>query len=73
MCPRVYSWIDETKFGKIKYNRGKRVEESWILGMIDIDTASEGNIRLEISTDNRRDADTLLPLIQKHFAPGSTI
>jgi hypothetical protein len=41
--------------------------------MIDIDTASEGNIRLEICTDNRRDADTLLSLIQKHIAPGSTI
>jgi hypothetical protein len=41
--------------------------------MIEIVTASEGNFRLEICTDNRRDADTLLPLIQKHIAPGSTI
>ncbi len=57
--------IDETKFGKRKYNRGKRVEGSWILGMIEIDTASEGNFRL--------DADTLLPLIQKHVAVGTTI
>jgi hypothetical protein len=40
------------KFGKRKYNRGKRVEGSWILGMIEIDTASEVNFRLEICTDN---------------------
>ena len=69
--------IDETKFGKRKYNRGKRVEGSWILGMIEIDTeashALKGNFRLEICPDNRRDAETLLPLIQKHIAPGTTI
>jgi hypothetical protein len=41
--------------------------------MIEIDSASEGNFRLEICTDNRRDADTLLPLIQKHVPPGTTI
>ncbi len=41
--------IDETKFGKRKYNRGKRVEGSWILGMIEIGTTvnqiPEGNFR----------------------------
>ena len=69
--------LDESKFGKRKYNRGKRVEGSWLLGMIDIGTkdhpAPEGNFRLEICPDNKRDAETLLPLIQKHVAPGTTI
>lgn len=69
--------IDESKFGKRKYNRGKRVEGSWLLGMIDLGTAEnpspEGNFRLEICPENKRDAETLIPLIQKHVAPGTTI
>ncbi len=68
--------LDETKFGKRKYNRGKRVEGSWILGMIEIDaeeTNYEGEFRLEICPDNKRDAETLIPLIQKNIAPGTTI
>jgi len=69
--------IDESKFGKRKYNRGKHVEGSWLFGMIDIDTfenpAPEGNFRLEICPDNKRDENTLLPLILKHMAPGTTI
>lgn len=27
--------IDESKFGKRKYNRGRRIEDHWILGIID--------------------------------------
>ena len=69
--------IDESKFGKRKYNRGKRVDGSWLLGMIDIGSVEcpdpEGNFRLEICPENKRDAETLLPLIKKHVAPGTTI
>ncbi len=69
--------IDESKFGKRKYNRGKHVEGSWLFGMIDIGTfenpAPEGNFRLEICPGNKRDENTLLPLILKHIAPGTTI
>ena len=69
--------IDESKFGKRKYHRGKRVEGSWLLGMIAIGTtdcpAPDGNFRLEICPENKRDAETLLTLIQKHVAPGTTI
>ena len=38
--------------------------------MIDIDT---NEIRLEICPNNKRDANTLLELIQKHILPDSTI
>lgn len=61
--------IDETKVGKRKYNRGRFREGNWILGMID----SEGGYRLEICPENKRDRDTLFPLITKHVAPGTEI
>ena len=56
--------IDETKIGKRKYNRGRMVEGSWIPGFIQsVDTEGDG-FRLEICPDNKRDAETLIPLIK---------
>jgi hypothetical protein len=50
--------IDESKFGKRKFNRGKRVEGTWLLGMIDIGTKEEPNsngpFQLEICPNNKR-------------------
>ncbi len=69
--------IDESKFGKRKFNQGKRVEGTWLLGMIDIGTKeepnSDGPFRLEICPDNKRTKDALLPLIKKHVYPGTII
>lgn len=65
--------IDETKIGKRKYNRGRMIEGSWIFGMIDITSTEEGNYRLEICEDNKRDEETLMSYIIKHVKPGSTI
>jgi len=69
--------IDESKFGKRKYNRGKRVDGSWILGMIDIGTKEDPNkdgpFRLEICPDNKRTKEALLPLIRKYVYPGTII
>jgi hypothetical protein len=68
--------IDEVKIGKRKYNRGRIVEGQWILGMIEILPEGDrkgGAFRLEVCPDNKRDASTLLTLIKKHVAPGSTI
>nr|CAD2183380.1 unnamed protein product [Meloidogyne enterolobii] len=61
---------DEMKLEKREYERGRVVEGSWILGMIDIET---NELRLEICPDNKRDKDTLLSLITKHVRPDSTI
>ena len=58
------------KLGKRKYERGRIVEGSWILGMLDIET---NELRLEICPDNKRDKNTLLTLIQKHVRQNSTI
>lgn len=62
--------IDESKFGKRKYNKGRRVEGHWVIGMIQ--DGSE-DLRLEVCPDNVRSTDALLPLIQKHVEVGSTV
>ena len=62
--------IDEAKFGKRKYNRGRQVEGSWVLGGIERDTTK---CFLAVCPDNRRNEATLLPIIRHYVAPGSTI
>ncbi|XP_047526406.1 uncharacterized protein LOC125063808 [Pieris napi] len=62
--------IDESKFGKRKYNRGRHIEGYWVLGMIE--DKSE-DLRLEVCPNNIRSADILLPLIQKHVEVGTII
>ena len=60
--------IDESKFGKRKYHRGHRVEGQWVFGGIESDSRKSFLIAVE-----RRDEDTLLPIIQKWIEPGTTI
>lgn len=62
--------IDEMKFGRRKYERGRVVEGKWIFGVIQVDSKE---LRLEICPNNKRDTETLLELIQKHILPGTTI
>jgi len=62
--------IDEAKIGHRKYNRGRVVDGHWILGMIDRQT---GEVRVEILPNNDRSAQAMLPLIQQHVLPGTTI
>ena len=62
--------IDESKFGKRKYNRGKRVEGQWVFGGIDTETKG---IFLIPCPENKRNADTLIPLIERWIKPGTTI
>ena len=52
--------IDESKFGKRKYNRGRRVEGQWVFGGIEEESRRSFMVPVE-----RRNRDTLLPLIQK--------
>ncbi|XP_072943346.1 uncharacterized protein [Epargyreus clarus] len=62
--------IDESKFGKRKYNRGRHIEGHWVLGMIE--DGSE-DLRLEVCPDNVRSAEVLVPLILKNVEVGTTI
>ncbi|CAH4037618.1 unnamed protein product [Pieris brassicae] len=60
--PNKVVQIDESKFGKIKYNGGTHIEGHWVIGMIE-----DGNVdlRLEVCPDNERFADILVSLIKK--------
>ena len=61
--------IDESKFGKRKYNRGHRVDGSWVFGGVEL--TPERNFFAVIVPDRQR--STLLPIIKAHIAPGSII
>ena len=60
--------IDESKFGKRKYNRGRQVEGHWVFGGTERITGECFLVEVD-----RRDAATLLPLIQQHIRRGSII
>lgn len=59
--------VDEALIGRRKYHRGRVVEQTWVLGMIDED----GELRLEIV--DKRDADTLRVVIERHVQGDSVI
>ncbi|XP_063688371.1 uncharacterized protein LOC134821600 [Bolinopsis microptera] len=62
--------VDESKFGKRKYNRGRRVVGKWVLGGF---CRTTGECFLVECTGNRRDHNTLITLIKEHVLPGTTI
>lgn len=62
--------LDESKFGKRKYNKGRRTEGHWVLGMI---ADGSEDLRLVLCPNNKRGAAELLPIIQQHIEPGTTI
>ncbi|KAK4290150.1 hypothetical protein Pmani_036937 [Petrolisthes manimaculis] len=60
--------IDESKFGKRKYNVGRIVEGQWVFGGICRETKSTFLVPVE-----KRDKDTLLQIIKDKIEPGSII
>uniref|UniRef100_A0A915DEK8 ISXO2-like transposase domain-containing protein n=1 Tax=Ditylenchus dipsaci TaxID=166011 RepID=A0A915DEK8_9BILA len=60
--------IDESKFGKRKYNRGKRIEGSWVFGGISRKTGNVFMVQVE-----KRDRATLIPLVRQWNLPGTVI
>ena len=62
--------IDESKFGKRKYNRGRRVVGKWVLGGY---CRTTNQCFLVECSGNRRNHHTLLRLIKHHVAAGTTI
>ncbi len=62
--------IDESKIGKRKNNKGRLVEDTWVLGIISLNT---NEFRVEAIPANKRDAPTLEALVEKHVALGTTI
>ena len=60
--------IDESKFGKMKYHRGRYIEGQWVFGGICRETKACFLVPVE-----RRDKDTLLPIIRTHILPGTRV
>jgi len=62
--------VDESKFGKRKYNRGRVVEAQWVVGGIYRET---GEIFVALCPDNKRDSATLISIVEQHVDERSTV
>lgn len=60
--------LDESKFGKSKYNRGCDIQEKWVFGLYERDSK-----KLLLFAVDERDSATLVPIIQRLVLPGTTI
>lgn len=60
--------IDEAKFGKRKYNRGRRIEGQWVFGGFERDSK-----KIFLVPVPDRSAQTLLQVIQEWILPDTTI
>lgn len=65
--PGKHVEIDESKFGKRKYHRGKRLDEVWIFGV------SKENQKSVFEVVEDRSANSSIPIIKKCFEPGTII
>jgi len=62
--------IDESKFGKRKYNKGRLVEGQWVIGGICGETK---DVFLAVCPENKRDAATLIDIVERHVSKDSTV
>ena len=60
--------IDESKFGKRKYHKGRRKDGVWVFGGIERETKN-----CFLTSVEDRSADTLVPIIKQHVLPGTII
>lgn len=60
--------VDEAKFGRRKYNRGRAVEGQWVLGGVQ---RGSPNIFLEVV--EKRDQETLMEVLHRRVLPRTTI
>lgn len=60
--------IDESKFGRVKYNRGHFIEGQWAF----VDFERDGG-RIFMIPVGKRDRTTLLLIIREWFRPGTKI
>jgi transposase-like protein len=61
--------VDESKFGKRKYQRGHRVEGVWIVGGVE---RTDARRMFAVAVENRN-AQTLREVIEQHILPGSIV
>ena len=65
--PDIHVEIDESKFGKRKYYRGKRVKGQWVFGGRETNDKS----KVFMVPVKKRNAKTLLPIIDKWIRKGT--
>lgn len=65
--------IDEAKFGRRKYNRGRLLKGRWVLGGIEREADENGIRGMFLVGVPDRTADTLLNIIKQYVRPGTTI
>jgi len=61
--------IDESKFGKRKYNRGHHIEGVWVIGGIERSTERRFFVRVV----DTRDSETIADVLIDHVLPGSIV
>ena len=67
--PGIEVEIDESKFGKRKYQKGKQVEGQWVFG----GRESKDKSKIFMVPVKKRNRKTLIPIIQKYIKKGSII
>jgi hypothetical protein len=67
--PGIRVQLDECKLGKRKFNRGHRVEGTWVFGGVEI--TEQRKVFLKIV--EKRDRETLHNIILRHVLPGSIV
>ena len=63
--------VDESKYGKRKYNRGSRRDGNWVLGMLE--RGRSDRCHFIPLPGNSRSGATLIPLIMNFVRPGSIV
>ena len=61
--------VDETKFGRRKYNRGHRVDGAWVI--VGVERTDARLVFAEVVSD--RSAETIHDVLSRHIAAGSII
>lgn len=61
--------IDESKFGKVKYHRGHRVEDVWVVGGVE----RTPQCKCFLVTATNRNTATMNALIEKYVKRGSRV
>jgi transposase-like protein len=61
--------VDESKFGKRKYNRGKHVEGAWVIGGIE----RTPERKFFVTVVENRNHQTIVDVLSKHILPNSIV
>ena len=65
--------IDETQFVRRKYERGRLLNDIWLFGGIERVAKKRFVVALTGEIEEKRNKETLVPLVLKYIKPGSTI